>query len=228
VATKKSKEKQPKTAVDPLDRVPRPKVKKRSDLEPVDQRLIKALSHPLRVQILTLINERPWSPSDMAKELDEGLSQVSYHVKVLRDNGSIRVVRTEPRRGATEHYYEPVTRIIVPEGMAAALPKSARLELLDRVIRDSEKDVHESLKAGTFYQRDDLHASWTPMDLDDQGCRDLHARADEFLEDALKIAGDSANRIAEGAQSIPVSVVLFGFVSAREANSKSLAHRKRG
>lgn len=228
MATKKSKQKRRKTKVDPADRVPRPKIKKRSELEPVDQRLIKALSHPLRVQILTLTNERPWSPSDTAKELDEGLSQVSYHFKVLKDLGCIRVVRTEPRRGAVEHYYEAVQRIIVPEGMAAELPKSARLELLDRVIRDSEKDVHKSLEEGTFYERDDLHASWTPMDLDDQGCKDLHAKADEFLEDALKIAGDAANRIAEGAQAIPVSIVAFAFVSARGTGTKTLGHRKRG
>lgn len=228
MAAKRNKGKRRKKTRGPVDRVPRATVKKRADLEPVDQRLIKALSHPLRVQILTLINERPWSPTELSKELDEGLSQVAYHVKVLKDQECIRVVKTAPRRGAVEHWYEPITRIIVPEGMAAELPKSARLELLDRVIRDSEKDIHESLAAGTFYQRNDLHASWTPMDLDDLGCKDLHARADEFLEDALKVAGDSASRIAEGAESIPVSVVLFGFVSARQTGSKNLAHRKRG
>lgn len=228
MATKKSKQERRKAKVDPTDRVPRPKIKKRSGLEPVDQRLIKALAHPLRVQILTLTNERPWSPSDVARELDEGLSQVSYHFKVLRNLGCIEVVRTEPRRGAVEHYYVAVQRIIVPEGMAAELPKSARLELLDRVIRDSEKDIHQSLKAGTFYERDDLHASWTPMDLDDQGCKELHARLDELVEDALKIGADSANRIAEGAKSIPVSVVGFAFVSARGSGTKTPAHRTRG
>lgn len=105
-------------------------VKKKAELEPVDQRLMKGLSHPLRVQILTLINERPWSPRELQKELNEGLSQISYHVKVLRDFELIELVRTEPRRGAVEHFYSPVQRIIVPEGMSAALPKSARLEML--------------------------------------------------------------------------------------------------
>jgi DNA-binding transcriptional ArsR family regulator len=226
-AKRRSRGKQGKTRV-PKEHMPRPKIKKRSSLEPVDQRLMKALSHPLRVQILTLINERPWCPADAAKELDEGLSQASYHFKVLKDLGCIELVGTEPRRGAVAHFYKPVARIIVPEGMAADLPKSARLELLGKVIHDSEKDIHEALKAGTFYERDDLHASWTPMDLDDQGCKDLHARFDELLQDALEIAGDSANRIAEGAESIPVSAVLFGFVSARETGSRTLAHRKRG
>lgn len=190
-------------------------VRKKPQL-PVDQRLMKGLSHPLRVKILTLINERPWSPRELQRELNEGLSQISYHVKVLRDFELIELVRTEPRRGAVEHFYSPVQRIIVPEGMSVALPKSARLEMLAKIIRDAETDVRESLKDGTFYERDDFHASWTPMDLDERGCEELHARADEFLADILEISGEATNRLAEGeTEAIPVSVALFGFLSAR-------------
>jgi hypothetical protein len=113
--------------------------------------------------------------------------------------------------------------------MSVDLPKSSRLELLGRIIRDAERDIHEALKAATFYQREDFHADWVPMDLDNQGCEDLHARADEFLEDILKIGGDSAGRIAEDkTEAIPVSVALFGFVSARSPDEKSPAHRRRG
>lgn len=224
-----AKPKRKKAKVDPADRVPRPKVRKRSDLEPLDQRLMKALSHTLRVQILTLVNERPWSPNEISKELDEGLSQVSYHVKVLKDFECIELVKTEPRRGAVEHYYSAVERIIVPEGMSAELPKSSRLELLGKIIRDAERDIHEALKAATFYEREDFHADWVPMDLDNQGCEDFHARADEFLEDILKIGSDSANRIAEErTEAIPVSVALFGFVAARSPGEKGAAHRRRG
>jgi len=224
-----AKRKRKKATVDPADRVPRPKVRKRSDLEPLDQRLMKALSHPLRVQILTLVNARPWSPNEISKELDEGLSQVSYHVKVLKDFECIELVNTEPRRGAVEHYYSAVERIIVPEGMSTDLPRSSRLELLGKIIRDAERDIHNALKAETFYKREDFHADWVPVDLDNQGCEEFHARADEFLEDILKIGSDSANRIAEDkTEAIPVSVALFGFVSARKAGEKGPPHRRRG
>lgn len=223
---KREATKKPKATAE--DRVPRARVEKRSELEPVDQRLMKALSHPLRVQILTLVNGREWSPNEMSKELDEGLSQVSYHVKVLRDFEMIEMVKTEPRRGAVEHYYRAVERIIVPEGMSADLPKSSRLELLGKIIRDAERDIHEALKARTFYQREDMHADWVPMDLTDEGCKRLHARADEFLEDIIKIEGDSANAIAKGEEAIPVTVALFGFVSDRPPGAKSPADRRRG
>lgn len=51
----------------------------------VDQRLVKALAHPLRVHILNILNERTASPNQLSKELGEDLSSVSYHVKVLKD-----------------------------------------------------------------------------------------------------------------------------------------------
>jgi len=61
---------------------------------------MKALGHPLRIAILTILNDRMASPNELSKELDEGLSQVSYHVEALKDYGMIEMVKTEPRRGA--------------------------------------------------------------------------------------------------------------------------------
>jgi len=74
----------------------------------IDLNLIKALDHELRQHILLAAIQGEVSPSELSKSLGEGLSQVSYHVKVLRDDcgGILRIARTEQRRGALEHYYE--------------------------------------------------------------------------------------------------------------------------
>ena len=73
-------------------------------------RMAKALSHPIRMQILTILHKRVASPNQIAQELGEGLSQVSYHVKVLKEYKCIELVRTEPRRGAVEHFYRATAR----------------------------------------------------------------------------------------------------------------------
>ncbi len=39
----------------------------------------------------------------MAKEFDESLPLVSYHVRILRELSCLELVRTTPRRGAIEH-----------------------------------------------------------------------------------------------------------------------------
>jgi DNA-binding transcriptional ArsR family regulator len=52
----------------------------------VDPRLVKALDHVLRQHILLAAVQGEVSPSGLSKTLGEGLSQVSYHVKVLRED----------------------------------------------------------------------------------------------------------------------------------------------
>ena len=73
----------------------------------VDLNLIKALDHELRQHILLAAIQDEVSPNELAKSLGEGLSQVSYHVNVLRDDcgGILRITRTKQRRGALEHFY---------------------------------------------------------------------------------------------------------------------------
>ncbi|HEU4737374.1 MAG TPA: helix-turn-helix domain-containing protein [Solirubrobacterales bacterium] len=73
-----------------------------------NQDLLAALSHPLRRRILRLLpdeDERAMSPGDIARELDEELTHISYHVRVLADCGAAKLVRTEKVRGATRHFY---------------------------------------------------------------------------------------------------------------------------
>jgi DNA-binding transcriptional ArsR family regulator len=66
----------------------------------------KALSHPLRLEYLrALVERRALSPSEFARESDEPLGNVSYHVKALFEAGVLEVSELIPRRGAMEHRY---------------------------------------------------------------------------------------------------------------------------
>jgi DNA-binding transcriptional ArsR family regulator len=73
-----------------------------------DNELLIALRHPLRRQILKAIVENdPISPRQIADELKEPLSNVSYHVRVLADCGVAALVDTTPVRGSMQHFYSP-------------------------------------------------------------------------------------------------------------------------
>lgn len=67
----------------------------------------RAMAHPLRVEILEAFGARGThrSPSDLAEDLGEPLGNVSYHVTRLAKAGAIELDKTEPRRGAMEHFY---------------------------------------------------------------------------------------------------------------------------
>lgn len=72
----------------------------------IDQRLVRALSHPLRVQILEILSERVASPNNLSEELGVELTHVAYHTRTLDRCGCLELVDTAQRRGATEHFYK--------------------------------------------------------------------------------------------------------------------------
>ncbi len=203
-------------------------VKKRAN-EAVDQRLMKALSHETRVQILSLLVEGEWSPNMLSKELGVHLSKISYHIKQLRDDFElIEMTKTEPRRGAVEHFYKAIDRIIIPENMSEALPKGAKLETLKRILMLADNDMKRSLKAKKFYDRPDFHASRSPCDLDDLGRIKIHDLLDRLIAEVIKTEGEAANRIAKGeSEAIPTTVVMFAFSSDRGAGEQTSAFRQR-
>jgi DNA-binding transcriptional ArsR family regulator len=98
--------------------MPKPKQRQRRRRRKplVDLDLIKALDHELRQHILLAAIKGEVSPNELSKSLGEGLSQVSYHVKVLREDcgGILKVTRTEQRRGALEHFYRADLEAVSP------------------------------------------------------------------------------------------------------------------
>ena len=178
----------------------------------VDQRLVKALAHPLRVEILTILNERMASPNELSKELEEGLSQVSYHVKVLKDFECIEMVKTEPRRGAVEHYYRATSRAFLTDSDWQSLPESVKPGVSASSIQMIIDDVVGALTGGTFDARDDRHLSWTPGVVDQQGWEDAVDLANETLDRVIAIHADSAKRLAKsGEEGLPATMVVMNF-----------------
>jgi DNA-binding transcriptional ArsR family regulator len=195
----------------------------------VDQRLVKALAHPLRVEILTILNERMASPNELSKELEEGLSQVSYHVKVLKDFECIEMVKTEPRRGAVEHYYRATERSFIRDSEWQSLPDSIKPGVSWSALKMIIDDVVGAIKGGSFNSRDDVHMSWTPGVVDQQGWEESVALVNETLEKVIGIHAGSAKRLAKsGEEGIPATAVLMNFegLSAEAKSSKGAKKAK--
>src|SRR3954469_439396 len=83
------------------------------DRKKAAQNRIKAMNHPLRATLLMILAERTSSPAEMARELDEDLSNVSYHTKQLVELECAELVSTRPVRGALEHFYRATERSYV-------------------------------------------------------------------------------------------------------------------
>lgn len=84
----------------------------------LDQRWIKALTHPTRVAVLQhLLEHDEGSPKDLADALGIPLASVSYHMRCLHDADQISLTRRIARRGAVAHIY----RLTNPRASSDAL-----------------------------------------------------------------------------------------------------------
>jgi DNA-binding transcriptional ArsR family regulator len=203
----------------------------------VNQALVKSLAHELRAEILAILNERMASPNELAKELDEGLSQVSYHVKVLKDYEVITLVKTEPRRGAVEHYYRATSRAYLTDRDWHELPESVREGMSADLFQMIVDDVVASLENEVFDAREDRHMSWTPMIVDEQGWAEINGLLNTALKQVLKAQQASVKRVAKsGEPGINMSVAMIGYAvpdtsakkpPKRKAKTKAKAKAKR-
>ena len=164
----------------------------------VEQIVAKAFAHPLRVQILIILNEKVASPNMLAQQLDESLNLVAYHVRVLEKYDCIELVDTKQRRGATEHFYRATRRQLLSDDQWAQMPASLRPGMATAVLKSIFEDIEAASKSGTLEEVDDVHISRTPLVLDKQGWNDVSALLKGTFDQLLEIQTAASERVAAG------------------------------
>jgi DNA-binding transcriptional ArsR family regulator len=181
-----------------------------------DPRLVKALAHPLRVSILSALEHRVASPSELAEELGVPLPNLSYHIRMLVQLDMLKLVKTRPRRGAIEHYYQAKGRISVTDKAWSEATPIAKQAMVGSMLRQFQDYADASAAAGGF-DRSDAHITRTRMKLDEQGWKDLSKACHELLEKAAKIERDADQRLEKAgpdAASVDVGLINLMFEGA--------------
>lgn len=184
-------------------------------------KLAKTLSHPLRWRILMEMNTpcRRMSPKDFSEEQGLSLSGVAYHFKGLHEGGLIRLVETVPRRGATEHYYEPEKRVLAWAEEWAALPKAVKDQLTATLLGGFVEAIGRAIDGGTFAAQDHSHFSWDTIRLDGQGLQELGELLTETMKGVMKIERTAGQRL-DGDPGTLVSYGLTAFQSPERGDPK--------
>jgi DNA-binding transcriptional ArsR family regulator len=71
----------------------------------MDQELVKALSHPIRLEILETLQGRVASPAEISAEIGRSQGVVSYHAGTLVRCGCLELVHSRARRGGIENFF---------------------------------------------------------------------------------------------------------------------------
>lgn len=130
-----------------------------------DPKVIKAYSHPLRVQILEALETRAASPSDLAVELGVSIGTASYHVQQLVELGQLRLVDRVERRGALEHFYTATERPTLSDEAWRAMPSVVKRAVLGSALEKAGTHALAAARDGGF-ERADIHFSRTALRLD--------------------------------------------------------------
>ena len=174
-----------------------PKTKKKDGVEQI---VAKAFAHPLRVEILIILNERVASPNLLAQELDQSLNLVAYHVRVLEKYDCIELVDTKQRRGATEHFYRATRRQFLSDAEWSRMPEVLRPAISGAMLKSVFQDIEEAVRCGTMDEIEDFHLSRTPMVVDKQGWAEAASLLSATLDRLLEIQAESSERIATGGE----------------------------
>lgn len=197
----------------------------RTSPEGITQQLAKALAHPLRVRILSSLHKGISSPNQLAQELGEPLGNVSYHVKTLLEYDCVELVKTEPRRGAVEHFYRATDRAFLSDADWAKIPASARKGISGSILESIGQSATDAMAEGTIESRKDSHLSDTPLLLDEQGWKDLNKVLSNAVKQASEIQKEAAKRIEDDSDGIATKLAIMHFEVPAQAKKKSKAKK---
>jgi DNA-binding transcriptional ArsR family regulator len=181
----------------------------------LDRRLVKALSHPLRMQLLSLLDGKVASPVELSTRLGEPIGNVSYHIRILADLKLIELVSTTPRRGAIEHHYRAVERPFLTDAQWARIPQGTRKGVSASVIEHVVADLRAAIVDDTLDARPDRHLSRLPLIVDEQGWSELMSALSDTLDRAFEIQAESAARLVDSdEEGFAAEVAMAGFEPA--------------
>ncbi|MEA2308452.1 MAG: hypothetical protein QOG86_929 [Thermoleophilaceae bacterium] len=165
-----------------------------------DPRIAKAYAHPLRIHILSMLDDRVASPSEIAGELDAPLTHVSYHVRQLASLGLIKLVRTTPRRGAVEHHYTAQIRPKITDDTWGRTPEIVKKNIVSGWVQQLGAHVNAGAEEGGF-EREEAHMTRSAYTLDDKGWKAISRELLRALEKVEKLGAEASERVKKDPES---------------------------
>ncbi|MDL5201008.1 helix-turn-helix domain-containing protein [Streptomyces sp. ALI-76-A] len=179
---------------------------------------LKALAHPLRIQLYRLLYiARTATASQLSEQVDEAVSLVSYHLRKLADHGLIEPA--EPQSGdGRERWWQPASDglSIHDEDFRDAPEKAAAHTAASRLIYEQRSELYRR----HLDERPHWGADWKSASFDSEYLarltapelaelsKDVHVLLKKYDEKgrAAEAAGDT-----EGRENVALHVYGFPF-----------------
>lgn len=196
------------------------KVKRRRRAEDlIDRRLVKAISAPLRVEIIVECSIAPISQSEFRERQGNQYSAqlISHHFDVLVECDVIEVAFTRRIKGSQMNFYYATARALFSEEDFIHLPEALKGSFSALILSTFQEQAQDSLLASLFDSHPERHATWKPLELDLIGFLRILKRLDDIFYSVLPLEEEAAERRLKrsGQRPVYVTVGMFGFESPR-------------
>ncbi len=169
-----------------------------------DPRYVKALSHPIRVRVLTRLQQCTSSPVELAQWLELPLGTVAYHVRKLEQLRLIELVDERQVRGAVEHRYRALERPRISDRAWAQATPIAKQAVVSSTLQMIAEYAQQAAAVGGF-DRSNAHLTRTNVRLDAQAWQETSEACIDLLERLGQIEAEAAERIADDPHSDGIS-----------------------
>lgn len=161
----------------------------------VDEAIIKAFGHPVRIKILAALNRGPMSPKEFCEQNPKyGLQVVAKHFRRLENLGWIEVLRERTGIGdATVFCLRPQPGRF-DQSNYAALPGAIRQDAESVLVTTYLERLADAVVANTINRRPESHLTWTGFHYDDRAWKDLVTALDSVYHYALLLQHHSVRR----------------------------------
>jgi hypothetical protein len=213
----------------------------RRETLPPEEALSQPISHPVRVRILEVVNEREMSPSEFVnsglvpteiakgRDFNNQLSMVAYHFRGLLKAGCLEIVGERPVRGAVEHIYRGKAIAYFTDAQWAAIPLDQRAAISRTVYQGLVARVESAMHTETFDSQIDRTLAWTPLLLDERGWAELHTALAACFGEVEQIKVDARKRVEKsGEPGMPATFAILGFESPAVGEAASRGNDETG
>jgi DNA-binding transcriptional ArsR family regulator len=173
--------------------------------------VLRALTHPVRAKVLTILADCIACPSEIAERIGVPLPNVGYHVRVLSELGLIEIWEEESRRGSVAHFYRLTDREFIGKSEWKDLDPKVRNAVSGFAIENLVADAAASLAAGLFDQRPDRVLLRTPLVLDEKGWQEVLKAYERLTATFEKVQSKASERLAgaENGHITALAAALF-------------------
>jgi DNA-binding transcriptional ArsR family regulator len=184
----------------------------------IDERVLKAQSHPIRAHILNILGEGTSSPAQMQRRMENvSLNLVCHHVKVLREVGLIELVDIKHHGGRKEHIYCATKRQYFDLEEWLQIDPKLQLPIITTILSQISEDTARAMVEGKFTDLPDSHLSRSPIELDADGWKEVVEVLKSALDGVLEAHARSVERAQLSGEALMAArVMIMQFPIGRE------------